>query len=124
MALIAYTTRHYTEATDSPNQRKWVSNLARVVGSLNVTTQEVTSLLSLLSASVMNASPLPPYLKAPPSYELAGKLEKIDPAILSINHIAEPGYAAFVSVAGQTVSNWNTRSPSLGCYSSCQLTNQ
>ena len=72
----------------------------------------------------MNSSPLPPYLKAPTSYQLTGKLEKIDPTILSISHIAEPGYAAFVSIPGRAVYIRSTCSPSSGCYSSRQLSNQ
>ncbi|MCJ1250845.1 hypothetical protein MMC30_008073 [Trapelia coarctata] len=95
MALIGYATRHYTKETDSPTERKWVNDFGRVLGSVQVTSQEVTSLIALLSASVMTGSPLPPYLKAPASYQLSAKLEKIDASILSISHIIEPGYAAF-----------------------------
>ena len=97
MALIGYATRHYTKETESPTERKWVNDFGRVLGSVNVTSQEITSLIALLSASVMTGSPLPPYLKAPASYQLSAKLEKIDTDILNISHITEPGYAAFVS---------------------------
>jgi hypothetical protein len=95
MALVGYATRHFTKDADSPTDTKWVSDFGRVLGSVDVTSQEVTSLLSLLSASVLNGSPLPPYLKVPASYQLIAKLEKIDADILNISHICEPGYASF-----------------------------
>ena len=39
--------------------------------------------------------PLPPYLKAPEPYALNSQLEKLDRDILSVRHMAEPGFAAF-----------------------------
>ncbi|MCJ1379991.1 hypothetical protein MMC17_003094 [Xylographa soralifera] len=95
MSLIAYATRNYGKSVETLGERKWANDFARVLGSIHVTSQEVTSLISLLSASVTNSSPLPPYLKAPSSYEISIKMKQIDADILSINHIAEPGYAAF-----------------------------
>lgn len=65
------------------------------MGSIATTSQEITSTLALLSNSVTNGTPLPPYLKAPKPYQLSQKLEKLDADILSISHIAEPGYSAF-----------------------------
>lgn len=61
----------------------------------NLTSQTVTSLLSLLSSSVTNGNALPPYLRTPEPYALAERLENIDRDILSVKHIAEPGYASF-----------------------------
>ena len=64
-------------------------------------------MLSLLSASVANGHPLPPYLKAPQPYKLTEKLEALDADILSISHIAEPGYAAFavMQIASSLISD-------------------
>jgi hypothetical protein len=45
---------------------------------------------------------LPPYLKAPEGYQLSKKLEAVDHDILSLRHIAEPGYAAFAVMAIST----------------------
>ena len=96
MALVAYATRNFGQNVGTLGERKWAKDFARVLSSIHVTNQEVTSLISLLSASVTNSSPLPPYLKAPPPFEISIKMQEIDADILSINHIAEPGYAAFV----------------------------
>ncbi len=73
----------------------WVHILSRLLKTVNVTSHEITSMLSLLSASVLNVHPLPPYLKAPQRYKLTEQVEALDADILSIGHIAEPGYAAF-----------------------------
>lgn len=63
-----------------------------------ITSHEITSLLSLLSSSVVNGVPLPPYLTPPTAYHLSTKLEEVDRDILSIRHIGEPGYAAFAVI--------------------------
>jgi hypothetical protein len=52
-------------------------------------------MLSLLSASMANGQPLPPYMTAPQPYMLSRKLETLDPDILSLRHIDEPEYAIF-----------------------------
>lgn len=62
------------------------------------TTSTVTTLLSLLSASLSNGQPLPPGLVAPSPYGLAESLDQLDSELLSINHVAEPGYAAFAVI--------------------------
>jgi hypothetical protein len=65
------------------------------VATANITTHQITSLLSLLSASIKNQQPLPPYLQTPRPYGLAERLKELDKNILNISHSAEPGYAAF-----------------------------
>ena len=59
------------------------------------TSHDIISILVVLSASVTNGQPLPPYLQAPAPYQLSQRLESLDKDILSINHVAEPGYSAF-----------------------------
>lgn len=61
----------------------------------DLTSHEITTLLSLLSASIKGGTPLPPYLQPPQPYGLSTKMESMDPDILSVRHINEPGYAAF-----------------------------
>ena len=67
-------------------------------GEANLTSNSVTLLLSLLSASLGNGTALPPYLSAPEPYLWSQKLEQLDSDILSIRHIAEPGYASFAVI--------------------------
>lgn len=108
LALIAYSSSHFShDPASSPDKASWLQDFARLVGRLRHTTQEVTSLLALLSSSVTNGNPLPPYLRAPPPYKLSQKLEEWDPDILSVSHIAEPGYSAFavMQIATSLVSD-------------------
>lgn len=79
----------------SLDKASWLQDFAALLGKLNATSQDITSLLALLSSSVTRGNPLPPYLKPPPPYKLSQRLEELNPDILSISHIAEPGYSAF-----------------------------
>jgi hypothetical protein len=83
--------------SDDPNASNsdWLHDFKKLVSSARVTTHEVTSVLCLLSASITNRQPLPPYLKTPRPYSFTRRLEALDKDILSIKHIAEPGYATF-----------------------------
>ena len=78
-----------------------------MVGSLQVTSHDLTSTLSLLSAAVTNGNPLPPYLKGPKPFQLSAKLEALDADILSVKHITEPGYSAFavMQIASSLISD-------------------
>jgi hypothetical protein len=91
ITLIGYASATFTTAESND----WSNDFQRLVGSTNSTSHEITSLLSLLSASITNGQPLPPYLKTPAPYGLSAKLEALDRDILSVRHVAEPGYAAF-----------------------------
>lgn len=80
---------------DDESSSAWMHDFRRLVGTANVTTHEVTSLLCLLSASITNRQPLPPYLKTPRPYSFSKRLEALDSDILSLKHMSEPGFAAF-----------------------------
>ncbi|KAJ5166764.1 uncharacterized protein N7482_005545 [Penicillium canariense] len=98
LSLLGYasdTLMRLGEDDDDETDSAWMHDFRRLVGTANVTTHEVTSLLCLLSASITNRQPLPPYLKAPRPYSFSKRLEALDSDILSIKHIAEPGFAAF-----------------------------
>jgi hypothetical protein len=88
---------------DSDDSRlHWSTAFRKIVREANITSHEITSLLSMLSSSIQTGQPLPPYLKAPQRFELASRLECADRDILSIRHIAEPGYAAFAVLSIST----------------------
>lgn len=77
------------------SQSQWLLDFRRLVHEAGGTSREITTLLTLLSASVASGQPLPPYLKPPEPYALSAKLEGLDSNILSVRHMAEPGFAAF-----------------------------
>ncbi|KAF7585490.1 hypothetical protein BBP40_010812 [Aspergillus hancockii] len=104
MALMAHTTQHLnalsmkTESSQG-SQGRWVSQLAEIaLQSADFHSHSVTSLLCHLSASLTNAQPLPPYLSAGDLFPLARHLQKIDGELLSIRHIEDPAFSAFVSL--------------------------
>ncbi|KAF1832626.1 hypothetical protein BDW02DRAFT_554317 [Decorospora gaudefroyi] len=111
-ALLGYASQAFTHPSLHPQSADpaspphpsahWFHAFQRVLLSAKVTSHETTSLLATLSSSITNAQPLPPYLRAPPAYQLNQKLEFVDPQILSLRHIAEPGYAAFAVMSVST----------------------
>ncbi|GAB7357843.1 hypothetical protein MBLNU230_g0014t1 [Neophaeotheca triangularis] len=99
MSLVSYASKDFTalqqRGKDSESQSAWLSDFRRLIGEANVTSQSVTTLLILLSSAINNGQPLPPYLRIPEPYLLSKRLEEMDRDILSVRHIAEPGYACF-----------------------------
>jgi hypothetical protein len=80
---------------DKDHGLEWLRHFRKVIGEAKITSQSVTMLLSLLSSSITNGNPLPPYVRVPAPYQLSERLDNLDRDILSIRHIAEPGYASF-----------------------------
>lgn len=76
-------------------QSEWYNDFTKLITTTHVTSHQITSVLALLSASMMNAQPLPPYLQVPSPDAFSERLKEVDKDILNICHAAEPGYAAF-----------------------------
>ncbi|KAL2865730.1 uncharacterized protein BJX67DRAFT_174312 [Aspergillus lucknowensis] len=96
LSLLGYASdslRHL--GNDDESDAAWLNDLKRLIASARITTHQVTSVLCLLSASLTNQQPLPPYLKTPRPYSFSKRLEELDRGILSLRHIAEPGFATF-----------------------------
>ncbi|KAK1142624.1 hypothetical protein N8T08_007428 [Aspergillus melleus] len=84
---------------DINEQDPWISRLATIaLHSPDFTSHATTSLLCHLSASLTNAQPLPPYLSTGDSFPLARELQKIDGEMLSIRHVEDPAFSAFVAL--------------------------
>ncbi|GAT25208.1 MFS transporter [Aspergillus luchuensis] len=110
MALMAHTTQNMdalstttttTNTTDNNNNNndnnKWISRLASIaLQSSGFKSHKITSLLCHLSASVQNSQPLPPYLETGDTFPLARELQRIDEELLSIRHVEDPAFSAFV----------------------------
>ncbi|KAF2773051.1 hypothetical protein EJ03DRAFT_265527 [Teratosphaeria nubilosa] len=86
---------HKMDSSDKEHSSRWLRDFRKIVSEAHVTSEQVTTLLSLLSSSATNGHPLPPYLHVPEPFQLAQRMDAIDRDILSVRHIAEPGYAAF-----------------------------
>ncbi|KAK3708565.1 hypothetical protein LTR37_011460 [Vermiconidia calcicola] len=101
MSLVSVASSSFTELDRrgrDQSSSEWLYNFRKIIGDANLTSQSVTTLLSLLSASVTSGNPLPPYLRIPEPYMLSDRLEKLDTDILSVRHVAEPGYASFAVI--------------------------
>ena len=98
MALVSLASASFENLKDQGHGSEWLAHFRKLIGEANVTSEAVTTLLSLLSASITNGSPLPPYLRIPEPYLLAQKLDDLDQDILSVRHIAEPGYSSFAVI--------------------------
>ncbi|KAH8599866.1 hypothetical protein B0O99DRAFT_564613 [Bisporella sp. PMI_857] len=102
LALISYATESWSIDADDryPNttpasRRAWLNDLTALVDQIGPTSSRITSLLSLLSASVRQGSALPPHIPLPQPYNLSRRLEALDKGILDFRHIEEPGYSAY-----------------------------
>ncbi|KUJ22025.1 uncharacterized protein LY89DRAFT_391405 [Mollisia scopiformis] len=102
LSLMAYATNSWTKDSGHiyPNsqpatRREWLNDLTHLIDSISPTSHSITSILSLLSASVKQGSALPPYIQTPEPYDLSRKLEKLNPGILDARHVEEPGYSAY-----------------------------
>jgi hypothetical protein len=119
MTLISYGTRtfspqqfpfysraHLSPSTSECDPEPWIHTFRTFIRSLTITSHSITSMLSLLSASITNGLPLPPYLRAPAPYHLGEHLQIASPEILGIEHVTEPCYSAFAvcQVASSLVS--------------------
>lgn len=95
--LISYSSAAFATAgaDGGASESEWLRDFRQFTAELQLTSHEMTSILCLVSASVTDGQPLPPYLQVPKPYGIAAKMESVDPGILSIQHINEPCYAAF-----------------------------
>ncbi|KAJ5771702.1 hypothetical protein N7520_002231 [Penicillium odoratum] len=105
MSLMAHTTQSLEalgiepESPDSDDGDKWKARLAEIaLQSADFNSHRITSLLCHLSAAIANAQPLPPYLSMPESFPLARQMHQIDDELLSIRHVRDPAFSAFVSL--------------------------
>lgn len=94
LSLISYATQTLAK-TNKEGQSAWLKDLTSLIDSVGPTTNQTTSILCLLSASVSQGSALPPHLQLPEAYHLSKRLEALDKGILDSRHVEEPGYSAY-----------------------------
>jgi len=104
-ALLGYASTSFGNEQETGGSA-WMNDFNKLVGQVSTTSHDITSILSLLSSSISSGQPLPPYLKVPNPFALTRKLEALDGDILSVRHIAEPGYAAFavMEIASRSIT--------------------
>jgi hypothetical protein len=103
LSLLGYATQSWSSKTDHPSdeptnpaaRRAWLNDLTSLIDRVAPTSHSVTSTLILLSHSVTQGSPLPPYFESPKTFDLSKSLEALDSGILDARHVEEPGYSAY-----------------------------
>lgn len=105
-ALIGYASITFSTQDRADEISQWSNDFRKLIAFTGTTSHQITSLLSLLSSSISNGQPLPPYLEMPPPFQLVKHLESIDTDVLCIRHIAEVEYSAFavLQICAQAVN--------------------
>jgi hypothetical protein len=57
--------------TDRAARRQWLNDLSALINSVNPTSHQITSILSLLSGSVSQGAALPPYIQSELTWMIA-----------------------------------------------------
>ena len=96
-ALMGFcsTSLHLLDEEATPQSQEWHESFRRLQDSVQQISDEVTSLLCLLSSCILHAQPLPPHLHVPAPYALLQRMQASNRSILEISHVAEKGYSAF-----------------------------
>lgn len=96
-SLIGYasTNLNLNEAEPKPESLEWHESFRALQTSVQQTSDEITSLLCLLSSSILYGQPLPPHLHIPAPYSLLQRMQAANRHILDISHVTEKGYSAF-----------------------------
>ncbi|KFY44062.1 hypothetical protein V494_01656 [Pseudogymnoascus sp. VKM F-4513 (FW-928)] len=102
LSLISYASQTWSREnepqypeTETATRRAWLNDLSVLLDDVGPTSHQITSTLSLLSASISQGSTLPPYIPLPQPYFLNRRLEALDRDILDPRHIEEPDYSAY-----------------------------
>lgn len=90
---------------------RWLNDLSRLIGPVNVTEERLTSVLCQLSAAVSTGRPLPSRTELPKAYHLSDKLRQLDPEILRVKHMQEVGYSAYAVM--EIISNMITHNANI-----------
>lgn len=98
LTIIAYASEAFQNARSASSSSVWLSRFGRSRNETNLRSHEVTTLLSLLSASLQNKQPLPPYLQPPNLVHMSEQIQGSDASILSMSNINEPGFRAFAVI--------------------------
>lgn len=106
-SLIAYASSAFAVTGSDESQLQWRRDFARILQSVEETSNDIPAILCLLSSSILSAQPLPPHLKLPQPYQLLKHMQELDEDILSIEHITEPGYAGFavMQIASRSITS-------------------
>lgn len=95
LTIISYASESFPTAhSHSP----WLSSFAASRSSASSSSHTITSLLALLSSSLLNTQPLPPYLRTPTDFRLSDELVSEGTHVLALENLNEPGFRAIAVI--------------------------
>jgi uncharacterized membrane protein YgcG len=95
LTIIAYATESFPR---SHAAAPWLSQFASSRSATDHEAHKVVSLFALLSSSILNGQPLPPYLKAPAHFRLSDELVGSKTNVLALENLNEPGFRAIAVI--------------------------
>lgn len=98
LTIINFASEAFVNARSETSSSVWLSRFALSRSESDRRSHKVTTLLALLSASLKNKQPLPPYLKAPTHSHLPDHMRGTDSGVLDLSNINEPGFRAFAVI--------------------------
>lgn len=106
LTLMAYSSQTLSKSEPGVEHTVWSRDFRRLAMDSHGTSNQMISVLSLLSSCLSNGQALPPYLELPQPYAFVRRIESIDKHILSVRHIVEPEYSAFavLQICGSCVT--------------------
>lgn len=96
--LISYMNLVIHASTTEQHATSWFDKLSKLFNATDFTSSSITTLLSLLSASIRDKRPLPPGLTVPEPYQLTKQLQGVSKEILSLRHAGDAGYGALAVI--------------------------
>ncbi|ATZ55496.1 hypothetical protein BCIN_12g00890 [Botrytis cinerea B05.10] len=101
ISLLSYSTQVWEVSgvtkycfAHSPENAMWLSDLSKLIEPINPIEEGITSILCQLSTAVSTGRALPPHMRTKTPYRLSERLRTLDPEILHLDHMLEPGYSA------------------------------
>lgn len=76
----------------------WLSEFVKSRPETSTEADKTTSLLILLSASIKNGTPLPPYLEVPSDSHLSEQIHGDKADIITFQNLNEPGFRALAAI--------------------------
>lgn len=118
--VIAYASVSFVKAWEDSNMSeqaqpqleiRWLREFRSLSGTMETASHEIVGTLISLSNHMAAGTPFSPNVKAPELGKLVQMVNKIHGNMLTISHVTEPGYAAFVTMtmAGRGISRALTR---------------
>lgn len=98
LTIIAFASEAFVNARSDMSSAVWISRFAASRNESARRSHEITTLLSLLSASLRNKQALPPYLREPECYHLSEQVQPGDAEVLDLRNINESGFRAFAVI--------------------------